>query len=389
MGVDEPIRIGFVLHSMGVAGAEVLVAEILERGGAALAPTILCLDEVGELGRELGARGVEVVALGRRPGLDLRLAGSIFRACRQRDLELLHAHQYTPFFYSALARMRPGARFELILTEHGRHYPDAVSSRRRWINRWLLDRQAQAITGCSEFSRESLAAVDGFSRRRIELIPNGVDVERYATGERSALRRRLDLPPDRTLIVCVARLHPVKDHDTLVRAFARVAAERPETDLLLVGDGPRREALTRLASELAIDDRVSFLGVRHDVPELLQAADLFCMTSLSEAASLTVLEAMAAGLPIVVTAVGGNPELVEEGRNGLLAPRGDHEAVAGALLRLASSPEERARMGAEGRRRVESSYRLDQTVDAYLELFRRVARPAIQREAPTPPRRNR
>ncbi len=378
---DGPIRIGFVLHSMQVAGAEVLVAEILERGGGTLAPTLLCLDEIGELGRRLRGQGLEVVAFNRRPGLDLRLGGAIARLARERDLELLHAHQYTPFFYSALARMRPASRFKLILTEHGRHYPDAVSRRRRWANRWLLGRQADAITGCSDFSRRALAEIDGFSADRIELIPNGVEVERYATGERATLRRELGLDAERTLVLCVARLHPVKDHPTLLRAFARVAVERGDADLLLAGDGPLRGRLEALADELGLASRVRFLGVRDDVPKLLQAADLFCMTSLSEAASLTVLEAMAAGLPVVVTAVGGNPELVRDGRDGLLVPRGDEAAAARAILRLAAEPETRERMGAAGRRRVGSRFRLERTVDAYLELFLRVARSSPMRPA--------
>ncbi len=113
--------------------------------------------------------------------------------------------------------------------------------------------------------------------------------------------------------------------------------------------------------------------MRGDVPELLQAADIFCLTSLSEAASLTILEAMAAGLPIVATAVGGNPELVRDRHDGLLVPRGDDRAVAQAILALASNPNEAARMGASARQRVEEAFTLEQTVDAYLDLYCRVA----------------
>ncbi len=374
MALTRPIRLGIVVHSMGIAGAEMLVARILERGGEALEPTILCLDEIGELGHRLRTEGVEVIALDRRPGLDLRLARVIARVARERGLELVHAHQYTPFFYAALARMRPASRFKLILTEHGRHYPDRVSRLRHWTNRWLLDRQADAITGCSEFSRRRLAEIDGFAGDRIELIPNGVEVERYAGGERLALRRELGLATGRTLVACVARFHPVKDHETLLRAFARVTAERDDVDLLLAGDGALRGRLEALTRELGLETRVRFLGVRDDVPELLQAADIFCMTSLSEAASLTLLEAMAASLPAVVTAVGGNPELLRDEREGVLAPRGDERAVAAAIVRLASEPETRARMGAAARRRVEAAFTLGRTVDAYLELFERVAR---------------
>ncbi len=373
MAVDPKLRIGFALHSMGVAGAEVLVAEILARGGSVLEPTILCLDEIGELGHRLRAEGVEVIELGRRPGLDLRLPGALARVARDYELELIHAHQYTPFFYAALAGMRPGSRFKLILTEHGRHYPDLVSRRRRWVNRWLLDRRADAVTGCSDFSIDGLARVDGFSGDRIELIPNGVDLARYeSSGDRAELRAELGLPTDRILIACVARFHPVKDHATLLRAFAAVAAEREDVDLLLVGAGPLRGDLERLTSELRIGSRVTFLGIRDDVARLMRAADIFCMTSLSEAASLTILEAMAAGLPVVVTDVGGNPELVRDGVEGRLAPRGNDRAIAMALLDLCENPERAHTMGAAARGRVEESFTLDATVGSYLDLYRRV-----------------
>lgn len=373
MGVSSPPRIGFVLHSMGVAGAEVLVAQILEHAAGTIEPTILCLDEVGELGERLRSEGIEVVSLGRRPGLDLVLSKKLRRAIDQYRLDLVHAHQYTPFFYSALAKLRPGRRFRLILTEHGRHYPDVVSGRRRWANRLLLARQASALTGCSDFSRRGLAEFDGFPRDRIELIPNGVDPALYTVEEdRDELRARLGLAADRTLIACVARFHPVKDHATLLRGFGRIAADRKDVDLVLIGDGQLRTELARQAAELDSRERIHFLGLRHDVPALLRAADLFAMTSLSEAASLTVLQAMASELPVVLTAVGGNPELVRDGREGRLIPRADDQALATALLGLLDDRGMSRAMGAAGRRRVKESFRLDQTLDAYLALYNRV-----------------
>jgi glycosyltransferase involved in cell wall biosynthesis len=358
---------------MGVAGAEVLVAQILERAAESIQPTILCLDEIGELGERLRGEGVDVVSFERQPGLDLGLSKQLRRAIDERQLDLVHAHQYTPFFYSALAKLRPGRPFDLVLTEHGRHYPDAVSARRRWTNRLLLARQASAITGCSDFSRRGLAEADGFPLERIELIPNGVEPGRYASAPpRAELRASLGLDPERTLAICVARFHPVKDHATLLRGFGQVAAERQGVDLILVGDGQLRGELERLAAELGIERRVRFLGIRHDVPALLQAADIFAMTSLSEAASLTVLEAMAAALPVVLTEVGGNPELVRAGREGLLVARGDNEALARALGQLLDDPQSAREMGQAGRLRVEESFRLDRTLEAYLALYRRV-----------------
>jgi glycosyltransferase involved in cell wall biosynthesis len=369
----RPIRVAFVVHVMQVAGAEVLVAETVRRLDGRIEPTVLCLDAIGALGERLLAQGVPVVCLGRKPGRDWRLVWRTAREFRARRIEVVHAHQYTPFFYAALARAVTMRAPKVILTEHGRHYPDVVSPVRRAANRLVFDRLADAVNACCAFSGRALERVDGFSGRRIEVIENGIEVERYgAAPDRSALRRSLGLDPARRYVITVARFHPVKDHAMLLRAFAPVASIRGDVDLLLAGDGPLRADLEKQAQVLGIERRVHFLGVRSDVPALLQAADMFALTSVSEAASLTLLEAMASRLPVVVTAVGGNPEIVREGLEGLLVPRGDAAAATAAVLRLLDSPGAAAAMGAAGRARVEARYRLSGTIENYRRLYQRL-----------------
>jgi glycosyltransferase involved in cell wall biosynthesis len=358
---------------MQVAGAEVLVAETIRRLAGRIDPTVLCLDGVGLLGERLQVEGVPVVPLGRRPGRDWRLVWRLARELRQRNIDVVHAHQYTPFFYAALARAVSRRDARVILTEHGRHFPDVVSPLRRAVNRFALDHLADAVNACCGFSARALGQIDGFSARRIEVIPNGIELERYGPApDRAALRRSLGLDPARRYVATVARFHPVKDHATLLRGFQQVAAARPDVDLLLVGDGPLRGDLEQQTRTLEIAGRVRFLGVRSDIPALLQAVDLFALTSLSEAASLTVLEAMASCLPVVVTAVGGNPEMVRDTVEGLLVPRGDAPAAAAAMLRLLDDPHAAATLGAAGRARVEERYQLGQTVENYWRLYQRL-----------------
>jgi glycosyltransferase involved in cell wall biosynthesis len=145
-------------------------------------------------------------------------------------------------------------------------------------------------------------------------------------------------------------------------------------DLLLVGDGPLRGELETLTERLGISGRVRFLGLRSDVADLLRVVDVFALTSVSEAASLTLLEAMASRLPVVVTAVGGNPEVVRDGVEGLLVPRGDAVAAAAAFVRLLDDAPSAARMGEAGRARVEDRYQLSRTINAYDHLYQRLAR---------------
>lgn len=373
-----PIRVAFVLHAMQVAGAEVLVIETIRRLAGRIEPTVVCLDAIGPLGERLLTEGGDVACLDRRPGRDPRVVWRMGTLLRRRGIEVVHAHQYTPYFYACLgvlAARRPGLRPpRLILTEHGRHYPDLVSPARRAANSLVFARLAAAINAVSAFSAESLRRVDGFATRPIEVIENGIDLERYeVTRNRRVMRERLGLDPERLYIANVARLHPIKDQAMLLGAFAEVATTRPDVDLLLVGDGDLRRPLGRLAEELGVADRVRFLGVRSDVPEVLAAVDIFALTSICEAASLTLLEAMASALPVVATAVGGTPEIVRDGLDGILVPRGDAHATASAFLRLLGDPAAASAMGASARERVRSRYQLATTIETYMALYRRLA----------------
>jgi glycosyltransferase involved in cell wall biosynthesis len=367
---------------MQVAGAEVLVSEIIHRLGSGIRPTIFCLDSIGALGERLQAEGVDVVALNRRPGLDFGVARALARGIRERDIEVVHAHQYTPFFYPALGRLVGLHDARIILTEHGRHYPDIVSSKRRLFNHLVLDQMADAVNAVCGFSADALGKKDGFARARIEVIENGIDLSRYTTPtSRADARAQLGLDAQRQYVACVARFHPVKDHATLIKAFAKAAAARPQAHLLLVGDGPLRGDLTALVSSLGLTDRVTFMGVRRDVPLILCAADVFALTSVSEGASITLLEAQASALPIVVTAVGGNPELVRDGLDGLLAPRADVDGLGAALLRILEDEALAAKMGQSGQQHVREQYRLEDTVQRYDRLYRTLARPGFRTHA--------
>jgi glycosyltransferase involved in cell wall biosynthesis len=374
-GTQPPIRIGFVLHVMQVAGAEMLVADIIRRLRGRLAPVVFCLDAVGQLGEQMRAEGIDVVDLGRQPGLDVATARRLAREVRERRIEVMHAHQYTPFFYTALARVIARRPIHVIFTEHGRHYPDIVSGRRRLVNRLALTRLADEITGVCRFSTDSLARVDGFATGRMSVVHNGVDHHRYEQLlDPSDAKARSGVLPGRRYLLCAARFHPVKGHTMLVRAFAGVAPQVPDVDLLLAGDGPERQAIEALVGSMGVVDRVRFLGVRSDVPTLLQASDAFALTSVSEAASLTVMEAMASAVPVVTTAVGGNPELLRDGVDGLLVPRGDHVAMANALLRVLTDADARHRMGQSARARILEQFRLEQAVDAYYGRYAAAAR---------------
>jgi glycosyltransferase involved in cell wall biosynthesis len=172
------------------------------------------------------------------------------------------------------------------------------------------------------------------------------------------------------MILQVARLDYLKDHATAVRTLYRVVQARPDARLVLVGEGPELPKIQDQVRQLNLESQVRFLGLRKDVARLLSAADLFLLTSVSEGIPLTVIEAMAAGLPVVATRVGGVGEVVDDGRTGLLCPAGDHEALAACILRLAAEPALSRQLAEQGRARAQSVFSESRMHAGYLRLYR-------------------
>jgi glycosyltransferase involved in cell wall biosynthesis len=204
-------------------------------------------------------------------------------------------------------------------------------------------------------------------------VPNGIRIPAPATSAtRAEVRRELGLADDDVVAVMVARLAPLKGHDVLLRALARIAPDQPRLRVVLVGDGPLAGELTALAEELGITDRVVFTGLRRDVPRVLQGADMAVLPSLHEAVPISIIEEMAAGLPIVATDVGGLPDTVSDGEEGVIVPPSDVEALAAALARLGVDDELRRTMGKRGRQRAESEHSIENTTRAYERMIEAV-----------------
>lgn len=340
-----------VLHSLIVGGAEVLAAALARRLAGRYRFVFACLDELGTLGEELRGEGFAVEVLRRRPGIDPGCMRRLARFWKRENVDLVHAHQYTPFFYAMAARglrRRP----PLLFNEHGRWFPDYPRRKRILFNRLML-RRGDRVVGVGGSVRQALIDNEGIPADRIAVIYNGVDVSAFdgPPPDRVAVRREIGAGPDDLVILQVARLDHLKDHATAIRTIRRVAAGRSDVRLVLVGEGPEREKVEAAIAECDVAPQVRLLGLRDDVPRLLRSADLFLLTSISEGIPVTLIEAMAAGLPVVSTDVGGVAEVVEAGRTGLLAPSGDDAALARAVLRLAGDPDLRRTMGRHGHQR--------------------------------------
>jgi L-malate glycosyltransferase len=373
MVAAKVITVCQLLHSLNVGGAEVLAARLARRLRGAFRFVFACLDEVGPLGEGLRGEGFAVHLLGRKPGLDWSCPLRLARLLRAECVEVVHAHQYTPFFYATAARLA-GRQCPVLFTEHGRHQPDYPRPKRMLANRLLLSRRDRVV-GVGADVRRALIANEGLPARRVDVLYNGIDVDAFAaagatSGSRLDARRELRVGPDDFVLMQVARLDYLKDHATALRTLARVSERAPNARLVLVGDGPERSGIEAQVQNLNLGDKVRFLGTRQDVDRLLHGADVFLLTSVSEGIPLTVIEAMAAELAVVATEVGGMSEVVADGATGYLAPAKDDATLAERVLRLAVDPELRRQMGVAGRARAKQHFDEPRMCDDYGRLYR-------------------
>jgi glycosyltransferase involved in cell wall biosynthesis len=363
-------------------GHEVVVAS----GPGTLPEYRRALEEAGVSIRHLAHLAREI-----RPLADLKALGEITRLCAGEKPDLVSLHSSKTGILGRIAARR--ARVRCVFTAHGWSFTTGVP----WL-RALLYRIAErttigicsAVVTVCEFDRR-LALEAGVGRpERLVTIRNGMpDVApelRGASAVGPAPRApHPALEGEAVRIIMVARFGPQKDHSTVLKAMANLARESaaeqtglrlpgspPPVELLFVGNGPSEYALRREAYDLGIDDRVRFLGTRGDVPELLAASDIFVLATNWEGLPRSIIEALRAGLPVVATDLAGIPELVAEGENGYLVPRGDARALASRLAELIADDELRARLGARSRRRFEEEFSFKRMYEQTRTLYETV-----------------
>ena len=359
-----------VLHSLAIGGAEVL-ADRLARGLSDRYRFVFaCLDEVGVLGKRLQDDGFSVRFLNRGTGIDLGCARRLALVTREEKVDLLHTHQYTPFVYGMMSRLFQRYR-PILFTEHGRFHPDCPRRKRIWFNRCMI-RRSDRMLGVGRDVRRALIENEGFPGHRTEIIYNGIDLARFRQDfhGRDSIRRECGISADAFVVTMVARLDPIKDHLTAIRTIEHVRSRIPDACLLIAGDGPEHSSIEMEIRRRNLQNAVRMLGMRRDIPELLGASDVVLLTSVSEGIPLTLIEGMAASLPVVATDVGGVREIVVPGETGVLAAACDDSSLAAAILLLASDQSLRKELGKSGRRRAEELFSEQRMHAEYEKLYR-------------------
>jgi len=367
------VRIAMVLPSLIRAGMEMMTTELaIELTGRGHSVSVTCTEDLGPLEERLARNGIEVHLVpvpGLRPNLFTRVLRAHFRALRP---DVLHSHSGA--WWKATLPARLGGVKGAVHTIHG--FDRAARMRDRVMMR-AGAMVTHRVCAVSEQLATYLCAEVGLSPEKVRTITNGVDHRHFVPGRpMTGVRSRLQLGADAVVLGVAARLVPVKDHATLIDAMALVARRYSRTHLAIAGEGPLREELEQRVRKHGLEGRVHFLDMVADPKPFYGDLDVFVLSSVAEGTSISILEAMSSGLPVVATRVGGNERLVADGVTGLLVPSSNAEAMAAAVSRVVEDHHLRQSFGRAARRRVVEEFSLVQMADQYEETYRAVARHA-------------
>jgi glycosyltransferase involved in cell wall biosynthesis len=340
--------------ALDAGGLETLLLRLVARQVAAWDVHVVCLERPGTLASHFERIGVQVHSVdGEGLGLVVRLA-RLERQLRRLHPTVIHTHNLAPHVHGVFTYPLSGAR-RLIHTRHGQH---ALESRHSWVVNRLSRLLTRAMIAVSNDAARYATDGEGFPAAKVHVIHNGVEVSRY---------RAASGPVDSA--VAVGRLAHVKGFDVLVEAVALVRQILPRFSLRIVGEGPERPALERRIAELHLDGAVELIGYKEDPSAYFEEAGLYVLSSRSEGIPLTLLEAMACGLPIVATRAGGVAEIVGDGQEALLVRPGDAPALAAAIVRLATESALASRLGRAARARARMFHDLETMTARYEALY--------------------
>jgi len=368
-------RVAYVVCTFETGGLERCVARLCNHlDPDRFRPMVVCLSRNGAAAGWIERDDVPIVELRKRDGNDLLLVRRLARALKEHRVDVVHSHNWGTLVETSLARRWAGVPVH-VHSEHGQGLHEGLHGLKRrlrsWATRFALN-CADAVTVCAESVRPIVHGRSGFPRSRMQFIPNGVEkfIPPDAPEGAERIRRRLGLGDGAIIVGSVGRLAPVKDFATLIDAIGIVARHGHDIHLVLVGDGSERNRLSACARAAGIVSHVHFVGRQKNVGDWLTMFDVYVNSSLSEAMSLGILEAMAAGLPVVATDVGDNASLVTGSWPcGIIVPPANPNSLAEAIGSLASDCEQRARLGDNARSSFLSTYSVGRMTARYSELY--------------------
>jgi len=367
VAATQPVGAVHLIHTVAYGGVETAVLNWLQRLDRSMfEPHLVCFENPGatesHFVRAAEDRGFAVAKIpwGRRKPL-WKASRALARIVRERRAQILHTHNWYADFVGALT-----ARLVPVKTVTTLYVWSDFDWKRNLLQRMdqYVIRSFDVISAHCEDTRRKTVAL-GIPEERVRTLICGFEAPKVAIlpCERQRRRAQYGVRPGEIVLANIARLYPEKAQEALLRIFRRILQRHPQTRLWIVGIGPLESRLKALATEMGLNDRVSFLGFIDDLPSFLPLVDIHVNSSTAEGVPLAICSGLAAGLPIVATEVGGLPEILDYGRCGVLVPRDDEAGFAAAVSHLIEHPDERARLAATGQRFIENDYSLSTAVD--------------------------
>ncbi len=361
------IKVLFVIWSLERGGAERFLAELVKNlDKNKIEPTICCLNWKGEWAEEVEDAGIEVVALDKKNGPDFKALLKLIRLMRERKFDIVNTQLWESDSLGRIAAIFAGVPIIISTVQN-------VDLWKKWHHR-IVDRmlalKTERIIAVSKAVKDFYHKEIGIPENKISIIPNAIDLNRFKkTEESGSLLKELNLSPNDFTIICIGRLTKQKGQEYLIKAVASLKDRYPQLKLILAGSGEDDNKLKKLTEDLKIDRITRFLGQRKDIPQLLSISDALVLPSLYEGLPLCVLEAMAAAKPVIVTDVGGNREIVEDGKNGFIVSPKDIHGLSESIKKLLSMPDKGKEMGAKGREVVLNKFSIQSISRKTEEIF--------------------
>jgi glycosyltransferase involved in cell wall biosynthesis len=371
--VEQVGRVLFLITTTDFGGTESILLELVRRmRGRGLELEVCSLCPPGQIGREMQEMGVRTTTLGMAPDASFtELAKGAIRLARildERQIDLAQTFLYRANVVGAIAAKLARRKPALISSQRSLNPAGFHTAARavRWTRRF-----SDLVVTVSSAVREEVLATEKTHPEKVVVIRNGVDTTLFAPRDGTAMRASLGMADSALVVGGVGRLATVKGFAHLIKATALARQRGVEMETVLVGDGPLRPSLEKLAEDLQIAQHVHFLGMRRDLPELYAAMDVFALPSIQEGSPNALMEAMACGKPVLASPVGGVPEIIEDRRTGLLVAPAEPERWADAIERLESSPQLRNELAANARNNALDSLDIELTVAQHADLYKR------------------
>ena len=332
--------------------------------------SVLCIESpLGPFAQELQNNGIHFTELNRQPGFDTSLIKQIRQTIKNNKVDIIHCHQYTPWVYGVIAAAFTTTK--VIFTEHGRFYPDLSTWKRKLINP-LLNLFTDQVTAISKATKQALIEFENIPKKSIEVIYNGIAPLDVDQDEVTTLRTELAIPKNHRVLGTIARFDPIKNHTMMLKAFALVLKQQPNTTLIIVGDGEERPNIEACINQLNISNNVILTGYQTKPHNYLALMDIYLLSSLSEGTSMTLLEAMSLSKPCVVTNVGGNPEIVIDNKNGYVTPNNNATAFAQGIMRVIDAMANNVDLGKESKNRFNVAFSEKNMNNKYQHLYKKL-----------------